>query len=104
MNDSVRITIEEWAGDNGISLTDDQIKELAEEIDICWEMEHIPNRTADLKREENKEISKLKNQVDMLERYLDSKGYHVITFDDRIERYVIRYCGTFSTSDREIFR
>lgn len=104
MSESVIITIEEWAGDNGISLTDEQIKELAEGIDICREMEYVPNRAADLEREENKEIAKLKNQIDMLERYLESKGYHVITFDDRIERHFMRDWGTFSASDREIFR
>lgn len=104
MSEAVRITIEEWAGDNGISLADEQIKELAEGIDICREMEYTPNRTAELEREENREIAILKNQVDMLERYLDSKGYHVTTFNDRIERHFMRDWGTFSASDREVFR
>lgn len=104
MSESVRITIEEWAGDNGISLTDEQIKELAEEIDICREMEYVPNRQEDLRREENREIAILKNQVDMLERYLESKGYHVTTFNDRIERFFMRNYGDISASDREIFR
>lgn len=104
MSEAVRITIEEWAGDNKISLTEEQIKELVEGIEICREMEYKPNRTEDLKREENKEIAILKNQIDMLERYLDSKGYHVTTFDNRIERHFMMDCGTFSASDREIFR
>lgn len=104
MNDAVKITIEEWAGDNGISLTEGQIKELAEGIEICREMEYMPNRTEVLNQEENKEIAILRNQVDMLERYLDSKGYQVTTFDDRIERQYMRDCGTFSASDREVFR
>lgn len=104
MSEAVRITIEEWAGDNKISLTDEQIEELVEGIDICREMEYTPNRYADFQREENKEIAILKKQVDMLERYLDSKGYHVTTFDDRIERFFMRNYGDISASDREIFR
>lgn len=104
MNESVRITIDEWAGDNGIFLTNEQIKELAEAIDVCQEMEYVPNRSEYLKREENNEISILKNKVDMLERYLYSKGYNVTAYDDRIERFFMRDMGTFYSSDREVFR
>ena len=104
MSEAVRITIEEWAGDNGISLTDKQVKELAEAIDICQEMEYVPNRSEELKPVENNEIAILKNKVDMLERYLYSKGYNVTAYDNHVERFYMSNCGTFSASDREIFR
>lgn len=104
MNESIRITIEEWAGDNGISLADEQIKELAEGIDICQEMEYVPNRTEELKREESQEISVLKHKVDMLERYLYSKGCNVTAYDNHVERTFMVDCGTFRGSDVEYFR
>lgn len=104
MSESVIITIEEWAGDNGISLTDEQIKELAEGIGVCDEMEYVPNRTEELKREENQEISVLKHKVDMLERYLHSKGYNVTAYDNHIERTFMVDYGTFRGSDVEYFR
>lgn len=37
MSEAVRITIEEWAGNNEITLADEQIKELTEAIDVCQE-------------------------------------------------------------------
>lgn len=104
MSESVRITIEEWAGDNNISLTGEQIKELAEAIDVCSEMEYVPNRTEELKKEEIQEISVLKNKVDMLERYLYSKGYNVTAYDNHIERAFMVDYGTFRGSDVEYFR
>lgn len=38
MSDAVKITIEEWAGDNSISLTQEQIEELSDAIDIAKDM------------------------------------------------------------------
>lgn len=104
MSESIRITIEEWAGDNGISLTDEQIKELADGIGVCQEMEYVPNRTEELKREENKKIAILENKVNMLERYLASKGYNVTAYDNHVERFYMRDYGTFSASETEFFR
>lgn len=77
---------------------------MSEAIDICQEMEYVPNRSEELKQEENNEIAILKNKVDMLERYLYSKGYNVTAYDNHVERFYMSNCGTFSASDREIFR
>lgn len=104
MREAVRITIEEWAGDNGIFLTDNQIEELAKAIGVCQEMEYVPNRAEELKREEDREISTLKHKVDMLERYLYSKGYNVTAYDSHIERTFMVDYGTFCGSDIEYFR
>ncbi|MBO5953302.1 MAG: hypothetical protein J6Q53_04180 [Oscillospiraceae bacterium] len=103
--DGVKITIEEWAGDNGISLTDEQIVELAEAIDTAYEMSMPCGYGIDRYRhEENIEIKRLKNQIDMLQRYLDSKGLHCILYDDKVVRPYWVNIGDRSCNVEEIFR
>lgn len=103
--EGVKITIEEWAGDNGITLTEEQVEELAEAVDTAHEMS-MPcgygiNR---YRHEENSEIKRLKNQIDMLLRYLDSKGLHCILYDDKIVRAYWVNFGDRSCTAEEIFR
>lgn len=101
-HNGVRITIEEWASDNNISLTDEQIDDLQDAVQIAYEVESY-QFTPSKKNEENKENTILKNRIDMLERYLLSKGYNITVYDDHIERFVMRDCVDFSASDREYF-
>lgn len=103
--DGVKITIEEWAGDNGITLTDEQVEELAEAVDIAYEMSMPCGYGIDRYRhEENTEIKRLKNQIDMLLRYLDAKGLHCILYDDKVVRPYWLNIGDRSVSAEEIFR
>lgn len=104
-SDGVKITIEEWAGDNGITISNEQVEELAEAIDTAYEMSMPCGYGIDRYRhEENSEINRLKNQIDMLLRYLDSKGLHCILHDDKIVRpYWVNF-GDRSCNAEEIFR
>lgn len=100
MNDGVRITIEEWAGDNNIEISNEQVEELAYAIDVAYEMsmpwgygvEQIESR-------EKSEIKQLKEQIDLLERYIKSKGYNIILHDDKITR---SYWVNYSDWDRSV--
>jgi hypothetical protein len=104
-NEGVKITIEEWAGDNNISLTDEQVCELAEALDITYEMSMPCGYGIDRYRhEENSEIKLLKNQIDMLQRYLDSKGLHCIIYDDKVVRHYWVNIGERSCTAEEIFK
>ena len=104
-NDGAKITIEEWAGDNGITLTDEQVEELAEAIDTAYEMSMPCGYGIDRYRhEENCEIKRLKNQIDMLQRYLDSKGLHCVLYDDKVVRHYWVNIGDRSCNAEEIFR
>ena len=86
-SDGVKITIDEWAGDNGITLTEEQIEELAEAIDTAYEMSMPCGYGIDRYRhEENIKIKQLENQIDLLLRYLNSKGLRCILHDDKITR------------------
>lgn len=104
-NEGVKITIEEWAGDNRITLSDEQVEELAEAVDTAYEMSMPCGYGIDSYRhEENCEIKKLKNQIDMLLRYLEHKGLRCILFDDKVVRpYWVNF-GDRSYSAEETFR
>ena len=105
MIDGVKITIEEWAGDNGISLTEEQVEELAEAVDTAYEMSLPCGYGIDrLRNEENQEIKLLKNQIDMLLRYLAKKGYRCILHDDRITRTYFVGRGEFAYTEHEEFK
>lgn len=105
MIEGVKITIEEWAGDNNITLTEEQVEELAEAVDAAYEMSMPCGYGIDRYRhEENCEIKLLKNQIDMLLRYLDSKGLHCILHDDKITRtYWVNFADR-SCMAEEIFK
>lgn len=103
--EGVKITIEEWAGDNGITLTEEQVEELAEAVDIAYEMSLPCGYGIDRYRhEENVEIKRLKNQIDLLLRYLDHKGLHCHLYDDHIERIYWVNFGDRSSTARETFK
>lgn len=104
-NEGVKITIEEWAGDNGIALTEEQAAELTEAVDTAYEMSMPCGYGIDRYRhEENSEIKRLKNQVDILLRYLESKGLHCILYDDKVVRTYWVNIGERSCNAQEIFR
>lgn len=103
-NDGVKITIEEWSGDNGITLSDEQVEELAEAVDTVYEMSMPCGYGIDRYRhEENSEIKRLKNQIDILLRYLEYKGLHCILYDDKVVRHYWVNLGDRSTTAEETF-
>ena len=103
-NECIKITIEEWAGDNEITLTEEQVEELAEAVDISYEMSMPCGYGIDRYRhEENCEIKRLKNQIDILLRYLESKGLRCILYDDKVVRpYWVNF-GDRSCTAEEVF-
>lgn len=105
MNESIKITIEEWAGDNELSVTEEQIKDLVEGIEIALEMS-MPwgYGVGQIESAERSEIKRLKHQIDMLERYLASKGYNIILGNDEITRTYMVNWGDRSYSQHETFR
>lgn len=104
-NEGIKITIEEWAGDNNISLTDEQVEELVYAIDVAYDMS-LPcgYGVGQVETKERSEISHLKSQIDLLQRFIADKGYHIILFDNRIERLIIHNCGDGSYTSYETFR
>lgn len=105
MNESIITTIEEWAGDNGISLTREQAEDLAEGIDIARDMSMPWGYGAgQIESKEKDEIKLLKHQIDMLERYIASKGYNICLHDDKITRTYMVNWGDRSYSQHEVFR
>jgi hypothetical protein len=102
---AVKISIEEWAGDNGISLTEDQVVDLADCIDIAYDMSRpCGYGVGEMQTRESEEIKLLKHKIDMLERYIRSKGYNIVLHDDEITRMFMVNHGTFSASGHESFR
>lgn len=105
MSNAVKITIEEWAGDNNISLTQEQVEDLSDAIDIAKEMEYPCGYGIDQYQSKEKlEIKKLENQIDMLMRYISSKGYHIALHDNKITRTYMVNWGDRSSSRHEEFK
>lgn len=104
--DGRRITIEEWAGDNGLTLSSEQIEELVEALQISDDMSQPCGYGVDrLRTKENVEIKLLKEQIDRLERFIQSKGYWIVLHNDRIEECRERQCGSsLWSSDWREFR
>lgn len=105
MSEAMKITIEEWAGDNNILLTDEQIDELSYAIGVAKDMECPCGYGVDQYQSKEKlEIKQLKNQIDMLLRYMNSKGYHIVLHDNKITRMYMINDGDRSFSRHEEFR
>lgn len=104
MNEVYHITIEEWAGDNNISVSDEQISELCEAIEIA-ELMSLPCGYGvwQIQTKEKSEIDFLKSQIDLLQRFIESKGYHITLFDNRIERHYMANWGERSVSAHDTF-
>lgn len=104
-NEGIKITIEEWAGDNSINLTDEQIEELVYAIDTAYDMS-MPcgYGVGQVKTKESSEIDYLKSQIDLLQRFISSKGYWITLFDNHIEQTIMRPCGDRYATSHETFR
>lgn len=104
-NEGIKITIEEWAGDNNIHLTDEQVEELVYAIDTAYDMS-MPcgYGVGQVKTKESSEIDLLKSQIALLQRFIQSKGYWITLFDNRIEQTIMRPCGDRYATSHETFR
>lgn len=104
-NEGIKITIEEWAGDNNISLSDDQIEELVYAIDTAYDMS-LPcgYGVGQIETKKDSEIERLQSQIDLLRRFIQSKGYWITLFDNRIEQTIMRPCGDRYSTSHETFR
>ena len=104
-NEGIKITIEEWAGDNNINLTDEQVEELMYAIDVAQDMS-LPcgYGVGQIETKERSEITNLKAQIDLLQRFILSKGYHIILFDNHIEQLIEQKCGDRYYTSHETFR
>ncbi len=103
-NEGIKITIEEWAGDNSINLTDEQVEELMYAIDVAYDMS-MPcgYGVGQVKTKENSEIEHLKSQIGLLQRFIQSKGYWITLFDNRIEQTIWHGCGDRCYTTHETF-
>ena len=103
-NEGIKITIEEWAGDNSINLTDEQIEELVYAIDTAYDMS-MPcgYGVGQVKTKEHSEIERLKSQLDLLQRFIQSKGYWITLFDNHIEQTIMHGCGDRYYTTHETF-
>ena len=104
-NEGIKITIEEWAGDNNINLTDEQVEELVYAIDVAYDMS-LPcgYGVGQIETQERSEIAHLKSQIELLQRFIQNKGYHIILFDNRIEQIITHNCGDRYYTTYETFR
>ena len=104
-DEGIRITIEEWAGDNKISITDEQIEELVYAIDTAYEMS-MPcgYGVGQVKTKESSEIEHLKSQIALLERFIQSKGHWITLFDNRIEETIVHNYGDRCVTSDKTFR
>lgn len=85
MKDYRRIAVKEWAVDNGLALSGKQIEELGEALEIADDMSKPWGYgIGQLQTRENAEIKLLKGRIDLLTRFILSKGYNITLYDDKI--------------------
>jgi hypothetical protein len=80
MNESMKVTVEEWANNNSININDKQIRELVDAIDICSEIDMGSTGWVlgyKNKSNEEKEIEKLEKKLFTLERFIQQKGFSI---------------------------
>lgn len=95
------ITIEEWAGDNKIYLTDRQIEKLAEAINICKEVQIKSFTNTEL----NQNIKKLEKKIELLEKFINAKGFTITVNENSItEHYFEKITDSHIASNNRIFR
>ena len=81
------------------------MEELADAIDITYNMMVPCGYGVDqMESKEKGEIKQLKAQIDLLERYIKSKGYNIILHDDRITRNYMRSNLDRSVMEHETFK
>lgn len=96
------ITIEEWAGDNRIELTDTQIKDLVNAINALCE---IPLEYLIKPSNYNNEVEKLENKIRLLESFIREKGFNITTNNDYItEHYFERITDSHMASNNRVFK
>lgn len=104
MNETMKLTIEEWANDNLIDITDKQIKDLTDAIDICSEMES-GSRGFTLgynpKSQEDKKIEELEKKLHTLECFIGRKGFSISYDINRVVEHTMVPCGTSHMASSE---
>jgi len=97
MNKNIQIAIEEWAGDNCIKVTIEQINELTDALDICSEIEMGSNGFAlghSVKSEDQRTIKYLEKKIQTLESFLSSKGLSISYDVGYVTEHTMEMCGT----------
>lgn len=104
MNDGIVITIKEWADENGIVLTDEQIDELALGIATAQDMRYPTGYGIDLhETPEQKEIGRLKIALNRCQRFLQSRGIECHVYEDEITYPVVRHHAGWTATTIERF-
>jgi hypothetical protein len=105
MSEALKITIEEWANDNALPVTDDEINELLEAIGVCSEID-LGSRGFTLghnaKSDKDKKIDELEKKIQTLELFILEKGIS-ISYDVGYvtEHTMERITNTHAASNRK---
>lgn len=91
------IVLNEWFGDNNISATKEQIKELQGAIEIASEMQPVAQGAP------SDEIEILKRKLNLMELFIESKGFCISVNVDYIENYGMMIVDGREVSEREVF-
>lgn len=101
------VTIQEWASEEGLSLTDVQINELMRAIQITREVEMYktgwtPGDKPYKERELETKLGKLERTISQLEGFMRSKGYTVSFDENSVTEHTQIPCGTAHWSSHDI--
>ncbi|MES0334788.1 MAG: hypothetical protein SFH39_00300 [Candidatus Magnetobacterium sp. LHC-1] len=103
MKEYIKITIQEWAEDNFIDITEEQVNELSDAIDMCSEIE-LGTRgfTVGNQTKSDIETETLKAKLSTLEQFISSKGLN-ITYDVGYvtETFIVPISPTIEATERK---
>jgi len=108
MSNIERITIEEWAGDNNLSLTESQIEDLCDGLDAAHDMSIYSTgwtlgHSANIAQEEK--IKELQGIIRQYEGFLSEKGYSGISCTyNGIKHWHMVNCGDRSYSQEDTYK
>ena len=91
-NDGIVITIKEWADENGIVLTDEQIDDLALGIETVHDMRYPIGYGHDMyETTKQMEIDRLKIALDRCQRFMQSRGIECHVYEEEITYPVVMF-------------
>jgi hypothetical protein len=104
MSNAEKITIQEWASENSIQLSEEQVADLQHGLEMAREMDSYgtgwtPGHRAET--EEDREIKRLQKTIKQLEGFANLKGFSVSADENGITHFWMERTGFGQASARQ---
>lgn len=101
MSEGMKLTIEEWSIEYGIDLSEEQIRDLIDALDVCSEIEATPFMFQG-NSYENKEVEKLEKKIRVLESFIEAKGHSISLSTNGVTEHLYERISPSHVASRDI--